>query len=87
MSSDKGKKFSLDEMTDMYEPNEEETQNEIPMVLLTEEEWNSLIATLGQMQALTDEMEMHRESQVSEKVRENGLRLNKSTTPPFIISK
>ena len=58
MSSDKGKKFSLDEMTDMYEPNEEETQNEIPMVLLTEEEWNSLIATLGQMQALTDEMEM-----------------------------
>ena len=59
MSSDKGKKFSLDEMTDMYKPNEEETQNEIPMVLLTEEEWNSLIATLGQMQALTDEMEMH----------------------------
>ena len=58
MSSDKGKKFSLDEMTDMYEPNEEETQNEIPMVLLTEEEWNSLIATLGQMQTLTDEMEM-----------------------------
>jgi hypothetical protein len=58
MSSDKGKKFSLDEMTDMYKPNEEETQNEIPMVLLTEEEWNSLIATLGQMQALTDEMEM-----------------------------
>ena len=58
MSSDKGKKFSLDEMTDMYEPNEEETQNEIPMVLLTEEEWNSLITTLGQMQALTDEMEM-----------------------------
>ncbi|MDD6356996.1 MAG: FtsL-like putative cell division protein [Bacteroidales bacterium] len=34
-----------------------------------------------------DEMEMHRESQVSEKVSENGLRLNKSTTPPFIISK
>ena len=58
MSSDKGKKFSLDEMTDMYEPNEEETQNEIPMVLLTEEEWNSLMATLGQMQTLTDEMEM-----------------------------
>ena len=58
MSSDKGKKFSLDEMTDMYEPNEEETQNEIPMVLLTEEEWNSLIGTLGQMQTLTDEMEM-----------------------------
>ena len=57
MSSDKGKKFSLDEMTDMYEPNEEEMQNEIPMVMLTEEEWNSLIATLGQMQTLTNEME------------------------------
>ena len=58
MSSDKGKKFSLDEMTDMYKPNEEETQSEIPMVMLTEEEWNSLMATLGQMQTLTDEMEM-----------------------------
>ena len=39
MNSKSGKKFSLDEMTDMYKPNEEETQNEIPMVLLTEEEW------------------------------------------------
>ena len=58
MSLDKGKKFSLDEMTDMYKPNEEETQSEIPMVMLTEEEWNSLMATLGQMQTLTDEMEM-----------------------------
>ena len=63
MSLDKGKKFSLDEMTDMYEANEEETQNEIPMVLLTEEEWNSLIATLDQMQALTDEMEMQNRSE------------------------
>ena len=58
MSLKSGKKFSLDEMTDMYKPNEEETQNEIPMVMLTEEEWNSLIATLSQMQTLTDEMEM-----------------------------
>ena len=57
MSSDKGKRFSLDEMTDMYEPNEEKTQNEIPMVMLTEEDWNALTSTLNRMQALTNELE------------------------------
>ena len=57
MSSQYDKKFSLDEMTDMHAPNVEKTQNEIPMVGLTEEEWNSLIATLNQMQTLTDKLE------------------------------
>ena len=33
MSLENGKKFSLDELTDMHAPSEEEMQNEIPMAV------------------------------------------------------
>ena len=57
MSSDKGKKFSLDKLTDMHTPNEEKLPNEVPMVVLTEKDWNALTSTLNRMQALTNELE------------------------------
>ena len=57
MNSENDKKFSLDEMTDMYAPREEEMQNEVPMVVLTAEEWECLTETIYRMEAMTDELE------------------------------
>ena len=51
MNSEYGKKFSLDEITDMNQPTLPETT---PTVQISAEEWESITLALRQMQTLAD---------------------------------
>ena len=57
MNSQYDKKFSLDEMTDSHSPSAEEMQNDIPMVGLTEEEWECLTEAIYRMEDVASSLE------------------------------